>query len=262
MAGLFFGGSLLAEDSEKYEEGSKFHKICMDANGDFQNENFEVKDEEGRVRPGTRLMAHSEWVKFEEERFKEDDTTEELNVSLSASPFKAVSRDALIENVNSTHRGAFQAPINVSALGGLVELRDRSVWIIADEDRYKTLNWLPTDTIFITPNHEWFPSHQFCMTNHNTGVSVKCSLKFGPLSNGAFTHSIKNLNYYTQEIELKDGSLWEVCGLDSKYFSKWENNANVIIGINDGFLRSRKPNILINVQTLTFVRVICTSLKK
>lgn len=262
VLGLFIGASLFADDVEKDPEGRIRPGTRMIAQVESAEveESLEVqeKDEEGRVRPGIRLMAHSEWLKLEEERFKEDETTEELVVLAPVSDLEATEAAFSAGIYFSSHKGAYQAPALVTAMGGIVELRDRSIWVVSEEDRYKTLNWLPTDIVVISPNHEWFSTHAFRMTNQNTGVAVKCNLKFGPLYNGKFSHWVVAINHYTQEIFLEDGSIWQVSGFDTGYFSKWLNNDTVIIGINDGFLQSSKPNILINVQTLTYVRAICT----
>lgn len=223
-------------------------------------------DVEEKVLPGSRPVAHTEWITIQEERSKENENTVEDTGIMACAFFE---HDPILvperpkgsvfsaELYQTSHNGVFHYPIAVAALGGMVELEDGSIWSVADEDRYKTLNWLTSDLIVLSPNHDWFSSHLFRMSNQNTSISIKCNLKFGPVYNGVYTHWIIGINYYTQEIFLEDGSIWQVTGFDSSVFNKWLLNDTVIIGINDGFLSATKPNILINVNTLTYARAGC-----
>lgn len=213
----------------------------------------EESDKE-RIQVGTRACSHSEWVETQEERAKQEEESKgEDNKGLLS---KKTSPSAGVNYIS--HPGAFYSPIYVSALGDKVELNDGSIWSVSSSDTFKTFNWLTSDLVILTPNHEWFSSYMFKMTNQNTGVSIKCNLTLGPIYNGLYTHWITAINYYTQEIALEDGSIWKVTGFDSSVFSKWLVNDTIIIGVNDGFLSSSKPNILINVNTLTYVRSDCT----
>lgn len=223
--------------------------------------------EDNRVKPGSRALAHVEWVKIQEERAEQESKgiSDVAELTTPSSTEESSSKSALEVTgmvrggVHFTsHTGAFHNPILVSAFGDSVELEDGSIWSIAGGDTYKTFNWLTSDLLVITPNHDWFSSYQFRMTNQSTGVSVKCNLTLGPIYNGLFTHWIVAVNYYTQEICLEDGSIWKVTGFDASTFSKWLVNDTVIIGINDGFLSSSRPNILINVNTLSYARASCT----
>lgn len=222
-----------------------------------------------RITVGDRPMAHTEWLQIQQERSEEEEKSLEDLVDLelpqntatessTADLLKAESAFTTEAGTYYTsHNGAFHNPYFVSIFGDQVELEDGSIWSVASGDSYKTLNWYTSDLIVVTPNHEWFSSYMFRMHNQNTNVSVKCNLLLGPIYNGIFTHWIIAINYYTQEIWLEDGSIWQVTGFDSSTFSKWLANDTVILGVNDGFLSSSKPNILINVNTLTYVRANC-----
>lgn len=214
--------------------------------------------EETRITPNSRPLSEIEKVAIQKERaLEEEKSGKELNQNLSA--FDDLPAANIHKGIYFTsHPGAFHNPLLISALGDSVEIEDGSIWSISPSDTYKTLNWITSDLVVITPNHDWFSSHMFRMTNQNTGVSVKCNLVLGPIYNGLYTHWIVAINYYTQQICLEDGSIWTVTGFDSSVFSKWLINDTVIIGINDGFLSSSKPNILINVNTLTYARCNCS----
>lgn len=235
-----------------------------------------------RIKPGTRAMVLAEWVKIQEERALEEETypeestaalveEENTNTSLPNAPSFNVSANFVTPKVSvnyTTHTGAFYYPVAISALGDTIELNDRSVWLVASSDAKIAMNWArqqeiylanggPGLSVVITPNHSWFSSYQFCLTEQTTGTSVKANLYLGPLYNGLFTHWIVAINYYTQEVCLDDGSIWKLSGLDAGVFNHWLINDTVIIGVNDGFLSSSKPNILINVNTLTYSRAKC-----
>jgi hypothetical protein len=240
-----------------------------------------ANDEEIKhVEPGSRPIAHTEWIKTQLARAEQDEAHQKdpsndideqvLPEASCISTFKANARFTTPKTgVHYTsHSGAVHTPKKISPMGAGIELEDGSVWVIAPGDTYKVLNWLTTEDYFrnpslipegvvITPNHAWFSPYLFCLTNQVTGVAVKVNLSVGPIYNDVFTHWIVAINYYTQEICLEDGTLWQLSGFDSSIFNTWLLNDTVIIGVNDGFLSSTKPNILINVNTLTYTRARC-----
>ena len=203
---------------------------------------------------GTRAMDKAERIKVQQER-AEQAKQEQVPQKKAASKNDSIAASAGIGF--TTHPGAFHNPLVISFLGDSIELEDGSVWTISSSDAFKTLYWLTSDLLVITPNHDWFSSYLYRITNQSTGVSVKCNLSLIPVYNGLYTHWISAINYYTQEIALEDGSIWQISGLDSSVFSKWIVNDTVIIGVNDAFLAGSKENILINAETLSYVRAHC-----
>lgn len=232
----------------------------------FTSVAFADEKQEEHVQPGSRAATHVEWLKMQQEREDKEEsqeasaelakTEEETTVSLGENA--SVKAPLNASTYYTSHAGAFYNPISVSFLGDMVTLHDGSVWTVSTSDSYKTLNWLTSDLIILTSNSDWFSSYMFRMTNQNTGVSVKCNMTLGPVYNGLYTYWIVAINYFTQEICLNDGSIWQVSGFDSSIFNNWLLNDTVMIGVNDKFLSSSRPNILINVNTLTFVRANCT----
>lgn len=219
---------------------------------------FSLFSNEEQVMPGSRPIPEVEMALIQQERANEGEWTKEETVGIpsmkgSDSKVSAFHADVFY----STHNGAYHNSLAVTELGSSVQLEDGSLWKIADGYHYKTLNWTTSDLVVITPNQEWFTTELFRMTNQNTGVSVRCDMASGPIYHGRYTHWIVGINYYTQEIYLEDGSTWEVTGFDSSTFGHWLLNDTIIIGVNDGILSSTKPNILINVNNLTYVRTIC-----
>lgn len=223
-----------------------------------------ANEEEQHIQPGVRALSHAQWMEIHQDREDKEDAAEEqqeLNKAEEAAESSIKTSEAAKVNASTfytSHTGAFHNPYSVSLLGDYVVLEDGSGWSISSGDSYKTFNWLTSDLIVITANSDWFSSYMFRMTNQNTGVSVKCNLSVGPIYNGVYTHWIVGINYFTQEIYLEDGSIWNATGFDSSIFNTWMINDTVIIGVNDAFLSSSRPNILINVNTLTYVRANCT----
>ncbi len=156
----------------------------------------------------------------------------------------------------TTHQGVFHNPLSVSFFGDSITLEDGSVWVTSGDDSYKTLNWLTSDLLVITPNHSWFSAYDYIITNQNTGVSVKVNLVLGPLVDAVYRHWIIAIDYISDNVWLEDGSIWKMT--DCTVMKQWQVGDSVIIGINDGWFSSLYPNILINVNMLNYGRGICT----
>ena len=196
---------------------------------------------------GTRPISHQERMNHQAKRASRDDEAK-------ANPASAV-RALKIEY--SSHMGAFHHPAMITPLGDMVELEDGSRWLVNFSDRFKTYNWLTSDTLKITPNHTWFSSYYFRITNLNTNESIEVNLFERPFYNGIFTYWIIAIDYFTQQICLNDGSVWDLSSFDYDVYKKWILNDTIILGHNDGFFSSSRPNILINCDTETYVEARC-----
>lgn len=157
----------------------------------------------------------------------------------------------------TSHIGCYHKPKAVSPLGDTVELEDGSIWSVKSSDRFKTLDWLASDTIIVTPNHSWFSTYDFVLNNQNTGESVESVLSLGPIYNGIYTHWITAIDYNNNMIWLEDGSSWRITVWDYSVISKWLINDTVIVGIWDGWFSTDNPNIMINVSMNNYARGKC-----
>jgi hypothetical protein len=157
----------------------------------------------------------------------------------------------------TTHPGAIHWPIALGLFGEKVELEDGSIWSVSSSDSYKTLNWLISDHLVITPNHDWFSIYAFRIHNQNTGISVAANLTLylNPAFHSVYNHRVISYDDILKMIWLEDGSVWSVSSYD--YSPKWQVGDTVFIGINDGWLSSSRPNILINANLLHYVRANC-----
>lgn len=155
----------------------------------------------------------------------------------------------------TTHQGVYYNPLSVSLFGDSVTLSDGSIWAVSSEDSYKTLNWLTSDLLIITPNQEFWPSYSYVITNQNTGIAVRVNMVLGPLANAVYRHWIVAIDYYMDRVWLEDGSTWSMT--DYSAMRQWQPGDTVMIGVNDGWFSSSYPNILINVNMLNHCRGVC-----
>lgn len=211
---------------------------------------------------GSREMSPTERHDILQNRIKRDE-----------DPTSVLSEGEVLEakkNYGTTvdytsHMGAYHHPVMISPLGDMVELEDGSKWGVYYGDRNKSYNWLTTDTIKITPNKAWFSSYAFRLTNLNTGDSLEVNLIGRPLTViDPYTLTYQNrvivaIDYFNDELCLNDGSVWSISGFDSPVLNKWIVLDAIIIGHNDGFFSSTRPNILINVETNSYVEARCVN---
>lgn len=230
----------------------------------------------GHVIVGTRRLPHADHVAVQEERAKEarqaceaagqktanngEHSQNPVKVALESKESRKAASIAGLNKISgalyvTTHQGAFHNPLSVSFLGDAITLEDGSIWSVCSDDTYKTLNWLTSDLIVITPNHSWFSIYDYVITNQNTGIAVKVNLVLGPLVDAVYRYWIVAVDYLQDRVWLNDGSIWSMT--DCTVMKKWQVGDTVIIGVNDGWYSSSNPNILINVNMLNYGRGIC-----
>lgn len=167
---------------------------------------------------------------------------------------------------SSTHQAieVFNGPVAIPLTNGslywlpiglYVRLEDTSIWRIMDADGWATQDWLSTDALHIMTNRSWFSSpYRYFLANLNTGVRVRVSPEVGPKLSWSLRRFIYDRNLYTREVILNDGSLWTVSSNDDEVFSTWLPDDSIVIGVNDDWLSYKRPNILINLSTNSYVR--------
>lgn len=179
------------------------------------------------------------------------------NAPAKANGKKPQAMSASMKSLSSAvyytlHPGAYHNPYSISIFGDSIELEDGSIWVVKPDHAHIITGWLPSDLVVITPNHTWFSSYDYKLTNQNTGEAVHVNVYLGPLYNGPFTHWIIAIDDYNNAVYLEDGSVWYMSSFDSSIIYNWVVNDTVIIGVNDGLFSSSRPNILINVNTLNY----------
>ncbi|MBS4168824.1 hypothetical protein PARA125_001471 [Parachlamydia sp. AcF125] len=250
--------------------------VCASAWAGQDKPNEEPQEERVHLPIGERAEPHAERVIAKEARHEvseESEETEEVRVKevllTSASirqeisfgdvkdpRFLASSKLPKFIGYCTTHQGVYRHPYVVSFDGGEVELNDGSIWLVCSSDRYKTLNWLTSDRIIVTPNSNFFSSYDYSLVNLDTNVIVPVNLFAGPLYRGIYTYFISDIDYVNSIVYLNDGSSWKVCWLDSFIFDKWLINDTLILGVNNDPLCVH-PNILLNVNRIEDAGATC-----
>lgn len=236
LSTLFFVAAVNAADNTLDKRIDAAH-VCL----------LQEQDDDNRVPVGDRRISQEEHVATQEKRSR---------MAAEHGVQSAKDADLIHKGCYTSHQGAFHRPQSITLGGDMVFLEDGSGWMVRQKDRYKTLDWLAGDTIVILPNHGWFSSYYYVLENRNTGAQVSVNLALGPIYNGNYTHWIVAIDYYNGNLCLDDGSMWRISSSDSETVKKWLPNDTIIMGVNDSWFSS-KPNILINVNTLTYAAAIC-----
>lgn len=237
----------------------------------FANEEIlNPKEESENIVVGSRRLSVQEEVQFQEERWSranEEGTANEIPFNpeeglrargpQQASLGNLVTRDqgakASIRHISVTHPGAYHYPYAVSPFGDTVELGDGSIWTVKQSDRFLTLDWLTTDTIFVTQNHDFFSTYKYQLINQNTGSDIRVNMTLGPLYNGPMTYFVTGIDYSRRLVWLNDGSRWAISIWDGGALKKWMQNDTVVIGVNTGIGQTFNPHLLINVALNDYI---------
>jgi hypothetical protein len=141
--------------------------------------------------------------------------------------------------------------------GQVLELGDGSQWKVDPSELYRLNSWNQGDAIAITQCHNPFSSYNYYLTNKSksgflsSNAYVKVNLHQGPFAFGPNSHWIVGINYDTRQVNLENGSCWNI-GHNVEAFYNWQVNDTILIGVNDHPLSFAK-SILINVNMNTCV---------
>ena len=221
---------------------------------------YVAAEEKDHIPVGTRLLSLAEDAAIQETRkqLSEQNVQEEEQLQSNLRIQKKLHAKQSFSGHYTSHPGAIKQIYSISPFGDSVELHDGSIWTIDRNQIYSIGNWYEGDAIVVSPNSFWYTPFQFCLTNQNTGESVEANLTYGPIYNGPYTLWIVAIDDYYNRVILCDGSVWDMSVFDSSLIRQWMVNDTVIIGINDGWLSSTRPNILINVNMLNYASGICS----
>lgn len=204
---------------------------------------------EGLILVETSPFTHAERVEIMQERAKEPKPFEEFKENVSIHSFEASV------SYRTVHPGAYHYIKSVTPNLDKIEINDESVWSTFPGDRHKMEGWLPSHDLVFVQQQEEFASYRFKVINTSlNNAKVQVNLILGPKYSGNYTYWIIGLDINNRKIVLCDNSVWDMSRFDKKVFDKWKINQTIIIGVNDGTLTSFNPNILINVETLSYVR--------
>lgn len=163
--------------------------------------------------------------------------------------------------------GTLHTSVSFSEWGDEIILEDGSKWEVNKEDTYKVMHWSSIDQVVITPNDDFFSKYDgswnakyiFRMVNVNKQISVAVRMKtFLALPfHTVYNHRLATYSDYERILWLEDGSAWKVDSWDFDICKQWAIGHTLVIGVNDGFLASWSPSILICADRNEFVRCKC-----
>lgn len=215
------------------------------------------KEEPKHVTMGDRVQSHADYVKHQEARVSRhaaEETSEEAMMPKNLTAIESEEEDQELQAKKiyyTSHEGAFHRAVCVTYNGDQLTLEDGSVWSVASWDRWKTNDWLSSDTIMVSQNKWYFSSYQFMLINQNTGKEVEVNMLLGPLYAGYYTYWITGIDHFSNKVYLNDGSIWQMDAFDYAIIDQWLLNDTVIIGVNET-ANYFNPNILINVNMLNY----------
>lgn len=162
----------------------------------------------------------------------------------------------------TSHEGAIHTAYSVSEFREKIKLNDGTIWSVSFSDRWKLIDWLITDGIFILPKHSFFSIYNYVLVNQRTGDYVDvnlCELEvltYDPTYYGNRKWII-DIDYFGNYITLNDYSVWDITFDDDSIMKYWRIGDVVTIGINDGWDSTLNPNLLIHFDSLNYVRADC-----
>jgi hypothetical protein len=221
-------------------------------------------EKKARAIVGERALTTAEVAEIEEERARvaqengaesaDGKEAAEANEEGQEGTEKQARAYVQVLTPYSFHAGAFHY-LQSFGFGDIdVKLQDGSLWSIRSIDQHKMPLWYSGDQIVITPNHTWFSSYKYQMNNQNIGQDAEVNLKVGPYLDGPFTYRVVAIDYFLKEVQLNDGTWWDISIFDGALLDKWLPGDYVIIGINDEYDSSTRPYILINANINTWIK--------
>lgn len=207
--------------------------------------------------------------KMEESRQKEMEEMEEmenespLHLTGLAIPIKTHQYASFVSN----ETGVSYSPYHIHRIIGMpqfnmIQLEDRSEWVIDKADLPILRTWKMGDPIEITPKGFFSRSSTwtYLLTNTVAESSVHVSLFKAPVPFDRNASWVSGLDKETGHVYLKNGledrTVWEVASSDLYLLAQWHVEDSIIIGKNDSYFWWFSPynNILINVNGNHFVR--------
>lgn len=245
----------IAEHTAKKEMRAKMEKSQAQENDEGETENNSAE----KKQTIAVKIKHEKEVAGEDQQDSSDEQTKNKEERLTAKANLAtLARGIFQPTYYTSHPGAFYTYEGLFSVSfgpyidiNAMRLADGSYWGINPGDYHKTHNWIPGDSVIITPNHWYYfsyASYDFRIVNQDTGESVAVNLCVDPSFYGPLTHWIVGFDDIRGLIYLEDDSVWSMSSFDRNITDRWDFNDTIIIGVNDGMFSSTRPNILINAR--------------
>lgn len=165
---------------------------------------------------------------------------------------------------HTSHPGALHTTFKNWNYGEKIELNDGSIWAVSLFDQWKVNAWLASDIILVKLNHSFLSSHRYELVNQSTGDYVDVDLvELEVLPYDASFYGqrawVVAIDYLANIVTLQDGSVWTVSFSDDSILRTWRVGDVVILGVNDCWDSTLRPNLLINFNTLSHIKANCVN---
>lgn len=203
------------------------------------------------IQAGDRAVDQEEQMLEKEKRAQKDEEYKEEGMVAQSVYY-------------TSHPAAYHTFYRNWDYGMKVELNDGSIWSVASKDQWKVNTWYSTDIILIKQNFSFFSPYDYELVNQRCGDRVDVNLlelEILPYDSTFFGQRswVISIDYFNNIVTLQDGSVWTVSFDDDSTLATWRLGDVVIIGVNDGWDNTIRPNLLINFNTLNDVRANCVN---
>lgn len=224
--------------------------LCLQLQASSEN-TFPPLSPEGHVLVESAPLTHVERFEINEQRAAEK---ESAHIQLKSAQ-TSVNNVQAGTNYTSVHPGAYHHIYTISPNFDQFQVEDGSTWSTYPGDRHKMSAWNTFHDLVFVQGQDEFGSYMFKVINTSMKNStVEVNMILGPIYRGLYTYHIIAIYPGDRKVVLSDYSQWDMSRWDKDVFKKWDIGQTIVIGLNDGSLTSFNPNILINVETLTYVR--------
>lgn len=140
-----------------------------------------------------------------------------------------------------------------------LDLEDGSKWNAYPADGIISSNWLMSDDLVLEINKDkgknTFP---YKIKNLDRKSSVRVQLSWGPYVRGLYSFEIIDIDYNSNAMIVMDGSGFtnfiDLSRWDKNVTKYWMLGDQVVVGVNNDWLKFWNPYFFLNVETLTHAR--------
>lgn len=157
-----------------------------------------------------------------------------------------------VNHFEVSHPGAYHKVLMVKENGRRIKLEDGSAWTVRSKDAVTTKYWKHSDsfeladTILIMQN-KWYSDYPYRFVNMSTGDYVEVKPVEPSDDSGLYTYWITFIDRKNSQIQLSDGSWWDVYFFEFLSSSYWREGSLIVIGVNDAWNKTDNPHLLINL---------------
>lgn len=143
--------------------------------------------------------------------------------------------------------------------GFFLDTEDGAQWKVYPEDGITSANWLMSDDIVLVTNGDKIKNnYPYKLKNLDRKNEVRVNLSWGPYIRGLYSFEIVDIDFNKNNILIMDGAGFttfiDLSRWDTKVTKYWMVGDQIIVGVNNDWLRWWNPYFFLNVETLTHAR--------